>query len=487
MSSGGRSATFPSRRGQAEVLDSVLLIGVIVIGVSIVGTALIMDQQARGDSLRTPTEVRGSVENSWATVTHTGGRPIPLSDLDLLIRGSTNTTRYDLDDPSVTLSDDGDTLFEGAETVNVSHSYTGPVELLLIDTAEPSRVLYRETFTVPTTGGGPTDEIAIERFEVNDTSTTDDATYNITWQATDPGDDISSATINLIDQETGAVVDTQTYTFTSTGDTGNQTARLENASGSGRVYILNLTVEDAAGDTKTVTRVDTADSEFGLRDPVIQSFDVTDTTSGNTASYEATYNVSDPDADLHEVNVTLVNADTGTVVDNVTDVYNDTSATGLQTRTLSAGKGSKKQTFYINITATDLNSRTAVESVTDTADGGGGGGGGATAPTFQTFDATDQSSCSQKQTEYVIDWNVTDDQDNLDSVVVELLDSKGKQVVVQSYDVSGGQAANTTMLTLNSNKIKCNDSVTVKITATDTTGNTASESWTDTVDGSGTN
>ncbi|MFB6200532.1 MAG: hypothetical protein ABEI98_00820 [Halorhabdus sp.] len=464
-----------------------LMVALVVLGVSIVGVALVANQQDRAAAMRVPAEMTGTVEASWATVTHTGGRAISFTDLTLLIRGASGTTRYDLAEPTVTVHGDGDGMFEAAETVNVSHSYRGTVELVMVDTRAPGRVIYQESFQVPADGGGMPAGVTIARFEVADTSGGGDAEYNVTWRATDGDSDITSATVKLVDQESGTVVDSQSYSFSNTGDTGLQTTELTNSSGSGRVYILNLTVTDAAGHTVTETKVDTADSEFGLREPVIQSFTVVDTTSGNTATYDATYNVSDPDGDLAEVTLELIATDTGNVVDSITDSYNDTTATGSQTRTLSAGKGTKGQTFYINMTATDADSRSATASVTDTANGGGGGGGGAKAPTIQLFEATDLSNCGsgQKQTEYEVAWNITDSQSDLDSVVVELIDAKGKQITAQTYDVAGGQAARTTVLAPNKNL--CGDTVTIKITATDTAGNTASDAWTDTVNGAGTN
>jgi hypothetical protein len=477
-------------RGQSEVIGTVLIFGLVVITVSAIGLVVVTDQQERADRERPSIDVEGDVGESWATVTHAGGRDIPLADLDLVLRSDGTETRLTLDDPAVMIEDgDGDDVFEGSETANVSHAHSGAVRLLLVETTDPTRVLYDETFGSDGDGGGGGDGAtgapSVDRFDVNDTSSGGDASYDVTWRASDPDDDATGATLSLVDQETNTVVDSESDTFAGTGDTGTRVGNLTNASGSGRVYILKLTVTDAAGNAATETVVDTADSALGLRDPVIVSYDVTDTTKGNTASYDTTFNATDDDGDLVWVNVTLVNKASGVEVDSVTRSYDQVEMTGETTASLTAGKQTKDETYYINVTATDATGRTAAESVVDTADGGGGGGGGATAPTIAQFDAQDLSVCGKgsKQTEYEVVWNVTDDEGDLDSLLIELLDKNGNQLTGASPTVAGSQASGTTTLTPNGNQ--CGKDVTVRISATDAAGNSGTDSWTDTVDGTG--
>jgi hypothetical protein len=471
--SGDRTSRRSHDRAQSEVIGEVLLLGIVVITVSVVGLAVVSDYQDRAAAERPEVDISGDVDSSWATVTHVGGRGVSLADLELVLRSDGAESRYALDDPAVTLEDDdGDGVFEAGETANVSHSYDGTVRLLLIDTTEPTRILYDREFEV-SDGGGSDDGPTVEQFDVNDTSSDGDASFDVTWRATDASGDVTGATLELRDQETGAVQGVESYSFGGTGDTGTQTGNLTNTSGAGRVYVLELSVTDAAGNTATETVVDTADSEF-RNDPVVQTFDVTDTSNGNDATYEVTYNVTDEDGDLTEVTLELVDAD-GTVRDTVTDTYNETGGTGDVTRSLSytAGK-SKGETFYINVTATDANGGTAEQSVTDVANGDGGGGGGAQAPTIERFDVTAQS-CG----EYDIDWRVTDDQADLDTVTVELQRRPGNSPNYKTEDSAdytpGGTGEASDVVTLSANNIKCSDGVRIVITATDTAGNSASD------------
>ncbi|MFB6091319.1 MAG: PKD domain-containing protein [Halobellus sp.] len=66
--------------------------------------------------------------------------------------------RYDLNDPAdlqgATL--DGDDLFEGGESVNVSHSLSGRVRILLVETSDGGAVLYDEYKTLTGDGVTPT-------------------------------------------------------------------------------------------------------------------------------------------------------------------------------------------------------------------------------------------------------------------------------------------------------------------------------------------
>jgi hypothetical protein len=223
--------------------------------------------------------------------------------------------------------------------------------------------------------------------------------------------------------------------------------------------------------------VDTADSAFGT-DPVVQRFDVTDTSSGQDASYDVTYNVTDEDGDLVEVTLELVDADTGAVRDDVTDAYGGTNVTGSVARTLEyTGGKSKGETFDIRLVATDRAGGTAEESVTDVADGGGGGSGGAQAPTIQRFDVREAAGSGCQA--YEVDWRVADEQGDLDTVTVELQRFRGNSYQTREsaeFTLGGTDEASDTA-TLSDNSLKCRDDIRLVITATDQAGNTASEQW----------
>jgi flagellin-like protein len=473
-------------RGASEVVGTLLMVAIVVLVVSGAGAVVLSDRQAQADATEPDVRVDGDVDASLATLTHQGGGSVPLSDLELVLRSGGSETRYALDNPAVNLTGDGDDVFEGGESVNVSNPYGGTVRLLLYDTADPTRVLYDEGFRV----GGSDDDPSpvVKRFDINDTSSDGNASYDVTWRVTDPTGDLTSVQVELADLGTDTVVDSDSASFAGVGDTGVQTSNFTNTSGAGESYVLRIRATDAAGNTGSELSVDTADSEPtpDLRSPVIRSFSVTDTSGGQDASYDVTYNATDADGDLTSVELELIDDDTGTVLASNNDTYPETNVTGEVTRTLSyTGGKSKGETYRINITATDATGRTDVGSVTDVVDGEGGGGGGAAAPDITQFDVEDGSVCGNRAI-YDVTWAV-EDTDGLDSVLVEVIRTKnGKQVASQSYDVTGQTSASGSV-SLEPNGNRCGEELRVSITATDPDGNMATDSWTDTADGTGKN
>lgn len=469
----GPSTRRDEARAQSEIIGVVLIVGLVIVGVSAAGLVIVTSQEERAAAQKAPVDVTGEVREGWATATHEGGPGIARSDLVLVLESGGSERRYAFDDPAVTLTGDGDDVFEGGESVNVSHGFGGTVRLRVIDTDEPTRLLYEETVDLGDDGtdDGPT----VERFDVNDTSADGNASFDVTWRVTDPTGDLTGVDVELVDQGTGTVEDSRSYSYGGTGDTGTETLTLRNESGGGEVYALRITAEDAAGNTASAVRVETVDG-VGGGPPTVESLVVDDTTRGNDVSFDATYNATDVDGDLTEVRVELVDA-SGAVVDSTTDTYDGTNVTGERTKRLGDPDGSKNDAYRITVTAVDAAGSADTESVTITAGSGETRAAGPSGPTITQFDVSDDSFGTVAS--YTVSWAVEDAEGTLDSVTVRLVETgKANPADDESYDVRGQSTANGEV-TLEKNGGEGNE-YRIEIVVTDADDLTAGESETDT-------
>ncbi|WP_311170261.1 type IV pilin N-terminal domain-containing protein [Halobellus ordinarius] len=471
-------------RGQSEIIGTLLLTAVVIISVTLVGVGFLTAQSQGADRIEQPSKFETTLGETSLTVTHLGGTDYAFADLALVIQQGDAETRYDLSTPSGDL--DADAVFEGGESVTVSHSYTGEIRILLIDTSAGGSILYDETKTAPGTEAdlAPT----IERFDVTDTSSGGDASYDVTWNASDDQGDIVEVSVELISD--GTTVDTATTTFGDVGSTGVNTDTLTNASGGGEIYEIKLTVTDAAGNTASESTVDTADSEIGLRSPVFETFSVTDLSTGSEVSYDYEYNVSDPDGDLVRVRLELVRESTDTLADNVTDTYSENVTTGPKTGTLSDPDRDKQdgEKYRIDILATDLEGNDVLASATDVADGDGTSGGTGSPPTIDRFDVTDTSSGGDVS--FDVTWEASDVDGNLQNATLRLWD-KNKNNIQDSVTYTIGDFSNgsdtgtqtgTLSLTQGNNFGK---EYVIEIVVNDDEGKTGTQDETQTADGDG--
>jgi hypothetical protein len=419
-------------RAQSELVGTVLLVGLVLISITVTGGALLANLSQQAEGLDQPSKFETTLDSNSLTITHYGGTDVALSDLVLVVRQGDVEQRYTLSDPADRLRADLDTndLFEGGESITVSHSYTGDVRILLIDTSAGGSVLYDERRAVPTSAVqvSPT----IERFGITDTSSDGDASYNVTWNASDDQGDITQVEVALISD--GTTVDSAVTTFGGVNTTGVNTDTLTNTSGGGESYTIRLTVTDAFGNTVTATTGDTADSDIGIRSPTIETFEITDVSTGGEVAYDYTYNASDPDGDIVEVTLELFKESTGVRVDNVTDTYTQSAATGEQTGTLTDPAGSKNdgETYRVEILVTDLEGNDVLASATDVADGDGATGGTGSPPAVGRFDVTDTSSGGDAS--FDVTWNATDVDGNLKNATLLLLEKKGNSGNTEEVD-----------------------------------------------------
>lgn len=384
-------------RAQSEVIGVLLLTAVLVISMSVVGVAA-LENQSR--SIRTTPPSAGfqtELNASTATLVSTGGQSLPLSDLDLVLRSSGVERIYDLEESGDRLSVDwnGDDEFDPGESVTVSHSLSGAVRMLLVDTSNGGSLLYDETRRLESSSSQ--EAPAIEQFTVTDTSADGNASYSVDWRTTDGDGDIMSATIELRNSDSGAVEDSGSYSFGGTGDTGTQTATLQNASGAGIEYEVELTVTDSGGRTATTRVFDTANadttaptitnlsatnpqgrdvevsfesdeelsqinttiSQGGSRVAVLDETDFTTTNATAPFNYTATYTVSN----AGEYNVTLNRAEDGNgndgasgqnvtvaVADTIAPTISNFQATNPQSKDIQVSFDSDEELAQINVT-----------------------------------------------------------------------------------------------------------------------------------------
>lgn len=471
-------------RAQSEVVGVILLTAVIVISVTTIGVFMFQDQQQRIAGEGPDVDIGSELNASNVIITHNGGDSFLFSNLELRLRSDGNERIYDLGDPGDITSSggDGDDRFESGEWVSVDHDFSGDIRILLVETTDPGHILYDETVTFEDTG--PREAPTIEKFEITDTSTDVDASFDVTWNASDIQGDITTVSVELINDD--VVEDSATTSFNEVASTGDHTDTLENASGSGESYKIQLNVTDAAGNSAVDSTVANAGSEIGLRPPTIEQFDVADLFQGNDVTYEVTHNATDPDGDITELAVTLTHDGTGTEVDNATYAFNETGVTGETTDTLSdPTKRQSGELYQINISVKDAEGNTERDSVIDEADGDDVSTGTGADPVIDSFDVTDTSVCTQdKSASYEISWTVSDTDGNLNNVTLELISANNNNVKESSLiSVSGENASGTTIVSDNGG---CGKDYKIKITVKDDTGNTVGETTpTDTADGSG--
>lgn len=444
-------------RAQSETLGAVLMTAVLVVSMSVVGVALLSHQYQQAERIDPPATFDTTVDASTVTLTHMGGSDYPLKDLVIIVRKGDTEQRYDLDDPADLSADtlDSDERFEPGETVTVSHGFTGTFRVLLIDSSPGGALLYDESITLR--GSLRTVAPQVERFDVDDTSTDGNATFDVTWNVSDPQGDLTSVTLELIND--GVVEDSVTRTYGGVASTGVTTDTLTNLSGGGEVYEIRLTAADNFGHETTMSVTDTADNDFGLREPTIETFQAVDLSSGSEVRYDYTYNVSDPDGDLVQVKLELVKEATGVVVDNVTDSYSEVAASGEQTGSLVDPAGSKNDNaqYRINLIASDLGGNDASTTSLDIADGDDAVGGAGQPPTIDTFSVTDTTQTGGKgkaDASFDVSWRASDVDGNLANATLQLWDKNKNSmldsVTYTSADFDSGSDTGTLTTTLTS-------------------------------------
>jgi flagellin-like protein len=116
------------RRGQSEVIGTVLMVGLVVVLVTTVGTLGILGAVGDRTSETPLIDVHVTVDANNVTVTHGGGEVVRESSIDVVVRNSSAEKRIDLEAELP----DGDDSFTPGETATFGHSLTGTVEVYVV-------------------------------------------------------------------------------------------------------------------------------------------------------------------------------------------------------------------------------------------------------------------------------------------------------------------------------------------------------------------
>jgi endoglucanase Acf2 len=197
--------------------------------------------------------------------------------------------------------------------------------------------------------------------------------------------------------------------------------------------------------------------------PTVDSLSASEVeTSDSDAEFDVSWNVGDSDGDLSSVDLTLTDDSDGSTEDTASISVSGSDATGT-TRLVAAGDDGSGNSYTVDITVTDSESNTTSDSTSV------GETESTNAAPSATIDAVTDNSNPQWNS-YSIDWSASDDDGNLDSVLVELLASDGSVLASATNSVSGSSASG-------SNDLRSKTTVThVVVTATDTAGASGSDS-----------
>lgn len=197
--------------------------------------------------------------------------------------------------------------------------------------------------------------------------------------------------------------------------------------------------------------------------PAVDSLSASEVeTSDSDAEFDVSWAVSDADGDLSTVDLTLTDDSDGSTEDSASISVSGSDATGT-TRLAAAGDDGSGNSYTVDLTVTDAASNTTTDStsVSETESTN-------TAPNATIDAITDNSNRTWNS--YAIDWSASDDDGNLDSVVVELLASDGTVLDSATTGVSGSSASG-------SNDLRSKSTVSqATVTATDTDGASGSDS-----------
>jgi len=226
-------------------------------------------------------------------------------------------------------------------------------------------------------------------------------------------------------------------------------------------HTLEASATDSAGNTSTSSITVTTDNTEEA--PTVDSLSASEVeTSDSDAEFDADWSVSDGDGDLDSVDLTLTDDTAGETEDTATVSVGGDTASGT-TRLVAAGDDGSGNSYTVDATVTDSNGNTGSDSTTvsETEDTNA-------APSASIDGLNDRSNPSWDRFE--VDWSASDSDGNLDTVVVEMLDSSGAVLDSVTNDVGGSSASGVDEVRSKSNGTD------IVVTATDTDGASGSDS-----------
>ncbi|MFC7133426.1 MULTISPECIES: S8 family serine peptidase [Salinibaculum] len=312
------------------------------------------------------------------------------------------------------------------------------------------------TVTVDNTESAP----AVDSLSASEVETSDgDAEFDADWSVSDSDGNLSSVDLVLTQDSDGSTEDTATVSVS--GDTASGTTRLVAAGdeGTGNSYTVDATVTDGAGKTDSVT-ASAAESESA---PAVDSLSASEVeTSDSDAEFDVSWGVSDADGDLSSVELSLTDDTDSENEDSVTVTVSGDTASGT-TRLVAAGDEGSGNSYTVEATVTDsyenTGSRSTAVSETESTN----------AAPSASIDALNNRS-NPRWDRYEVDWRAGDADGNLDTVVVEMLDSAGNVLDSVTRNVSGSAASGV-------DEVRSKQTgATVAVTVTDTDGASDSDS-----------
>jgi len=226
-------------------------------------------------------------------------------------------------------------------------------------------------------------------------------------------------------------------------------------------HTLEATATDSAGNTSSASITVTTDNTESA--PAVDSLSASEVeTSDGDAEFDVDWSVSDSDGDLSSVDLTLTQDSDGTTEDTASVSVSGSSASGT-TRLVAAGDDGSGNSYTVDATVTDGagNTGTGSTTVSETES--------TNAAPSASIDGLNNRS-NRQWDRYEVDWSAGDADGNLDTVVVEMLDSSGNTLDSATNNVSGSSASGVDEVRSKSNGTQ------LVVTATDTDGATGSDS-----------
>ncbi|MEF8887132.1 MAG: S8 family serine peptidase [Haloarculaceae archaeon] len=226
-------------------------------------------------------------------------------------------------------------------------------------------------------------------------------------------------------------------------------------------HTLEANATDSAGNTSTSSITVTTDNTESA--PTVDSLSASEVeTSDSDAEFDVDWSVSDDDGDLSSVDLTLTDDTDGETEDTASVSVSGDSASGT-TRLVAAGDDGSGNSYTVDATVTDSNGNTGSDStsVSETESTN-------SAPSASIDGLNNRSN--PRWDRYEVDWSASDSDGNLDTVVVEMLDSSGNTLDSVTNDVSGSSASGVDEVRSKSNGAE------IVVTATDTDGASGSDS-----------
>jgi subtilisin len=226
-------------------------------------------------------------------------------------------------------------------------------------------------------------------------------------------------------------------------------------------HTFEANATDSAGNTSTSSITVTTDNTESA--PTVDSLSVSEVeTSDSDAEFDVDWSVSDGDGDLDSVDLSLTDDTDGESEDSASVSVSGDAASGT-TRLVASGDDGSGNSYTVDATVTDSNGNTGSDSTTvsETEDTN-------SAPSASIDSLNNRSN--PRWDRYEVDWSASDSDDNLDTVVVEMLDSSGNTLDSVTNDVSGSSASGVDEVRSKSNGTD------IVVTATDTDGATGSDS-----------